>query len=124
MMPLAFELLTFALQPFKIGKGVEDAIEQAKQQLMQMAQQQAAQPKPDPEQIKAEGEQQQQAMEMQHSQQEHGLKMQELGAKLAVNVAQSNIKQQDLAAKQQAAGPYSVAARNRQRLWDHTYCDG
>jgi hypothetical protein len=49
MLPLAFELLTFALQPFKIGKGVEDAIEQAKQQLTQMAQQQAAQPKQDPE---------------------------------------------------------------------------
>jgi hypothetical protein len=49
MLPLAFELLTFALQPFKIGKGVEDAIEQAKQQLEQMAQQQAAQPKQDPE---------------------------------------------------------------------------
>lgn len=103
MIPIAFELLTFALQPFKIGKGVEDAIEQAKQQLTAMAQQQAQQPKQDPEMVKAEAEKAKGEQEMQQSREEHGLDMQMKGADLAVTVAKSQISQQDMAMKQAAS---------------------
>lgn len=94
MIPLAFELLSFALGGFKAGKGVEDAIEQAKTQLEQMAAQKAANPQPNPEQIKAEGEKQKQAMEMQHTQQLHGLKMQEMGAGVLVDQVKLQNEQQ------------------------------
>lgn len=95
MIPLAFELLNFALAPFKAGKGIEDAVEQAKTQLEAMAAQKAAQPpQPNPEQIKADGEKQKQAMEMQHSQQMHGAKMQEMGAGILVDQVKLQNEQQ------------------------------
>jgi hypothetical protein len=74
MIPLAFELLSFALGGFKAGKGVEDAIEQAKTQLEQMAAQKAAQPPPDPEAVARRSEKQR----MKQHKQVHGMKMQEM----------------------------------------------
>lgn len=95
MIPLAFELLSFALGSFKTGKGVEDAVEQAKTQLEAMAAQKAAQPpQPTPDQVKAEGEKAKQQMEMQHSQQMHGLKMQEMGAGVLVDQVKLQNEQQ------------------------------
>lgn len=102
MIPLCFELMQFALGGFKTGKGVEDAIEEAKNQLIQAAQQKAMQPpQPTPEQAKMEVEKaklqgglQQQNLEMQHSREIHQMDMQEKGADVLVSQAKAQDAQQ------------------------------
>lgn len=71
MMPLAMEMLSFAVRGFKEGRQLEDAIDQTKQALEQAAKQKMMQPpQPDPQQ-------QQIQMEMQHSQEIHEMDKQE-----------------------------------------------
>ncbi len=53
--PLLAELLKFGVRQFRVGKNVEGAIEQAADQMKQMAAQQAQNPPPNPDAIKAQG---------------------------------------------------------------------
>lgn len=52
--PLAVELLKFGVTGFRVGKNLEGTIDQAAEMLKQQAQQQAGQPKPNPDAIKAQ----------------------------------------------------------------------
>lgn len=60
LMPLAFEMLAFAVRGFKTGRQLEEAIEQTRMQLETAAKQQQAQPaQPSPEDQAAQQDQQQ-----------------------------------------------------------------
>lgn len=95
MAPLLFEVMTFTLAGFKQGRAIEDAVDEARNQLMQMMQQQMENPKPSPEEMKmqlaqAQGEKelalkdkdiQLKDMDIQMKQVEVGLKGEEVEAK-------------------------------------------
>lgn len=56
LLPLAFQLLKFAVAGFRTDRQVEEAIDQAEQSLTQAAQQQMQQPQQNPEMVKTQGQ--------------------------------------------------------------------
>jgi len=90
MLPLGIELLKFGVTGFRIGKTLEGVIEQSVEQMKQQAQQ----PKPNPEMMKMQGQQQIEQAKMQSTQQIETAKMQhELTLKQADVQAQTVIEQ-------------------------------
>lgn len=88
--PLMSEMLLFATRRFNAGRGVETAIEQAGQALSQMAQQAMTQPpKPDPEMVKIQGQQQ---LEQQKSQNDFALKQADMQQKEQLAAVDSQSK--------------------------------
>lgn len=72
LMPLAIELLKYGVAGFKVGKTLEGVIDQACEQLKIAAQQ----PKPNPEMMKLQGQQQIEQMKLQSQQQTAAAQMQ------------------------------------------------
>lgn len=73
--PLLMKLLKFGATGFKIGKQVEGAIDAAADQIAKIAAQ-PQQPKPDPEMLKIQAEQQRSQMQLQADQQREAAQMQ------------------------------------------------
>lgn len=70
IVPLAMEMLKFGASAFKAGKALEGVIDQTAEELKQQMLQKQQQPaQPSPEQVKAQADQQSQAMQQQHEQQ-------------------------------------------------------
>jgi hypothetical protein len=70
LLPLAFEMLEFGVRGYKIGRSLEDVLEQAKTQLTNIAKEAAKQPpKPDPKVQAQELKNQQEAIKQQGQQQ-------------------------------------------------------
>jgi hypothetical protein len=67
--PLLAELLKFGVRQFRVGKNVEGAIDNAADQMKQMAAQMAQHPQPNPEQMKAQATLQATQMKVQGDQQ-------------------------------------------------------
>jgi hypothetical protein len=127
LLPLAFEMLTFAVRAFKDGRELEDVIEQTKQQLEAIAQQKAANPQPNPqmqiEQAKLQGVQaktqaegqkaqadvQKSVIDLEAHRQRTGLDMQRGAAEhqqmLERMALERQARQEQAAEQQQGAGP-------------------
>jgi hypothetical protein len=83
MLDLAFEMLTFALRRFKMGRTFEDIVEQTKQKLEQAAQQpKQPDPKVQQEQAKAQAAAQKAQLDMQTAQQKHQMDLEKMQADL------------------------------------------
>lgn len=90
--PMFSETMMYLVRQYDAGRGLESAIEQGMEGLMQMAQQAAGQPKPNPEMIKIQGEmqikqqeaQQKYQLQQQAAQQEFQLKQAESANKIQV----------------------------------------
>lgn len=88
--PLMGEALLYMSRRYNAGRGLETAIEQASQGLIQMAQQAMTQPPPpDPQMVKIQGEQQ---LEQQKSQNDFALKQAELQQKAQLAEVDSQSK--------------------------------
>ena len=97
LVPVMFDVLSFMVRGFKAGRELEDKIDQAQQQVMDMMQKQAQQPpKPDPEMEKAK-------MEMEFAQQEHQMDMQGKQLDAQVHQAKAQTDMQKIAMQAQAA---------------------
>lgn len=92
--PLMFEMLSFGIRAFKAGRSLEDQIDETKQQVMQMLQQQMANPKPSPEEMKLQGEQMKIEGQMQVAQTKANLDQQKAQAELAQQQAQLEFEKQ------------------------------
>ena len=68
IVPLIMEMWKFGVTGFKVGKTIEGQFDEAADKLKQMAQQ-PPQPKPDPEMMKVQGQQQMDQARLQHDQQ-------------------------------------------------------
>lgn len=97
--PLMRELVGFTLRAFKVGRTVEEAVEDTFKQLAQAAQQ----PPPSPEEMKAQLEAQKMQGQMQMDQQKAQIDMQGKQAELQMKMAEMNAELQmkvaELAAK-------------------------
>ena len=69
LLPMAVEMLKFAVTGFRVGKGLEGTIDQAVEQMKAHAAQAAQQPKPNPDAIKAQAAQQSAQIKAQADQQ-------------------------------------------------------
>jgi hypothetical protein len=76
LIPLGVELLKFGIAGFRVGKTMEGVVEQAAEQLQQHAQEQAKNPKPDPEMAKVQAQQQADQAKVQASAQSDQAKLQ------------------------------------------------
>lgn len=76
MGPMVLELIKFGLVAFKVGKSVEGMIDETMDKLKQQIQQAAGQPKPNPEMIKVQAEQQAKQAQLQADQQAEQQRMQ------------------------------------------------
>lgn len=94
LIPLAMEMLQFGVAGFRVGKGLEGTIDQAAQQLKQLA----SQPRPDPEAAKAQAGLQQTQMQTQADQAKH---MAELQHQAQMQAMQQQHEQQMEAIRQQ-----------------------
>lgn len=98
LMPMLFEMLTFGVRGFTTGRQLEDTLDDAKNQLMQlMQQQQQAPPQPSPEELKAQAIQAKADTDMQALQ----AKTQ---ADLQLKAADLELKKMDLQIKQVEVG--------------------
>lgn len=118
LLDLAFEMLAFALRHFKMGRTLEDVIEQTKAKLQNAAQ--APRP-PDPkvmaEQAKGQREQQQAALDMQAQQQKHQMEMEKLAAEVQAQREEMQAVMQEFAMKRDARMA-DVAASQQQAAMD------
>lgn len=107
LVPTVAEALKFTVRGFRAGRALEDTIERSMSQLISMVQQQAQQPPPpDPEQIKAEAEQQRIQMEMQADEKRLGMEMQHKEREAQIDAQMKamdlQMKQQELRLKEQS----------------------
>jgi hypothetical protein len=100
--PLLGEMLLFGVRGFKVGRDIENAFEEAMQQLRQ-----PQQPKPDPEQMKLQAQTQLEQMKMQATQQ-----LEQFKAQLSVQTEQMK---QEAQAKENLHQQELQAARDRQQ---------
>lgn len=103
MLPLLGKLLLFGARAFRAGLEMETAIEDAITKLSEQAAQQAANPPPNPEMIKAQTEQQKTQAEMQMRQQEMQATMQQAQAEAQFKMQQAQAAAQDAEANRQMA---------------------
>lgn len=98
MIKLIGEMMSFGVRGFKVGRSLEDTIEETMQAIQQRMLQQQQNPPPDPEMEKAK-------MEMQQSQEEHQQNMQAKQVDQQLKVADQQLQQQaqaqDLAFKRE-----------------------
>jgi len=98
LIPLGVEMLKFGVTGFRVGKSLEGTIDQAAEQMKAQAAQQAANPQPHPDQIKAQADMQKTQMQIQADQQADRAKAQ---ADIAIAQAQAQADQQIEAQRQQ-----------------------
>jgi hypothetical protein len=118
MLDLCFEMLSFALRRFKMGRSLEDTIEQTKQKLQQAAQQ----PKPpDPkvaaEQAKAQATADKANLDMQKAQQKHQMDMEKMQAEVAMQREELNMMMQELGIKRESQ-MMDIAAQREKTAMD------
>ncbi len=96
LVPVMFDILGFMVRGFKAGRELEDKLEQAQQQVMDMIQQQAQQPpKPDPEIEMAK-------MEMEQARETHQMDMQGKQLDAQVHQVKAQADLQKMAMQSQA----------------------
>jgi hypothetical protein len=97
MLDLAFEMLSFALRRFKMGRSLEDVIDQTKMKLQEAAQKPAPpDPKVQAEQAKAQAAQQKSQMDMQAAQAKHQMDLQKMQAEMEMQRAELQIMQEKM----------------------------
>jgi hypothetical protein len=97
MLDLAFEMLSFALRRFKMGRSLEDVIDQTKMKLQEAASQPAPpDPKVQQEQIKAQAAQQKAQLDMQTAQAKHQMDLQKMQAEMEMQRAELQIMQEKM----------------------------
>lgn len=70
------DMLLFTFRRFRVGRSMESGLEDALTKVKERLEEQAANPQPSPEQIKAQAEEQKQQAETQRAQEEHQMDMQ------------------------------------------------
>lgn len=97
MLPLLGKLLLFGARAFRAGLEMETAIEDAITKLSEQATQQAANPQPTPEMIKAQADAKRADAELQLKQQQMGMDQQKMQAEMAMQAqqAQSDAQQSE-----------------------------
>jgi hypothetical protein len=102
MLELAFEMLAFALRRFKMGRSLEEVLEQTKMKLQQAAQQpKPPDPKVQAEQAKAQAAQQKAQMDIQVAQQKAQIEMEKMKAQLQMQQAEMQMMQQKMGLEMQ-----------------------
>jgi hypothetical protein len=122
MLDLAFEMLSFALRRFKMGRSLEDVIDQTKMKLQEAAQQpKPPDPKVQAEQAKAQAAQQKAQLDLQAAQEKAAIEMQKMQAQIQFMQQKMGLEaqahQQEMAAKQQELA-MDAQAREQQMAMD------
>lgn len=103
LMPLLFEILEFGLRGVKAGRTLEDAVEQTKQAVMQMAQQPAPpDPKLEAEKAKQQTNQQKAQLDAAAQQQQHQNDMQKMQLEFQASQAEFSMKMKEIMASMEA----------------------
>lgn len=93
------DLLMFTYRRFRVGRSMESKLEEALVKVGERLEQMAANPPPNPDQIKADAEKEKQAAETQRAAEEHDMRMKELEAKLEADRQAHAMKLEELQAK-------------------------
>ena len=116
------DMLLFTFRRFRVGRSMESGLEDALTKVKERLEEQAANPQPSPEQIKAQAEQQKQEaetqrqqQELQNDQQKHQMEMEALQQKTQsqIDIANTNleIKRQELELKKE-----EIALKEREMM--------
>jgi hypothetical protein len=117
------DLLMFTYRRFRVGRSMESKLEEALVKVSERLEQMAANPPPNPEQVKAEAEIEKQKMETQRAQEEFQMEMQAKQADLEIQreknameiekmQAELEIEKQRLELERQKMGMEAIAAQN------------
>jgi hypothetical protein len=117
------DLLMFTYRRFRVGRSMESKLEEALVKVSERLEQMAANPPPNPEQVKAEAEIEKQKMETQRAQEEFQMEMQAKQADLEIQreknameiekmQAELEIEKQRLQLEREKLGMEAIAAQN------------
>lgn len=119
--PLAAKMLQFAVRGFRVGRDLESAIEDFCEKAEQQAKDQAANPKPDPEMMKAQSEIERQKIENEGEQANNqaNLELKQMDIQVAQIKASADVEKVRLQAEQMQREDYYEQRRHEREERKH-----